>query len=290
MKLPIYQVDAFTGQTFKGNPAAVVILDAWLAKPVLQAIAAENNLAETAFVIPNSNPEGVHQLRWFTPRCEVDLCGHATLAAAYVLAVHRGIRADTFDFAIHQFAEAEFEPAHVSVARCDDPLFPYQLNFPVRPADDLTLNAQQQARLRVALGLAPDDQIVSVAKSCRDLVVQLDTAQRLTQIQPNYLQISELTEELNCWAINPTGKVDDSDVDFASRFFAPRAGIDEDPVTGSAHCTLVPFWVERLGKQTLLAEQVSLRSGRLRCQLLQDRVLIAGNCADYLCGEIVLEG
>lgn len=260
MKLPIYQVDAFSGRLFGGNPAAVVILEEWLDDVVLQAIAAENNLAETAFVLPEGESCA---LRWFTPELEVDLCGHATLAAAQVLFQHYFRDRDQVAFATRS--------GELSVSRSGEIL---ALDFPSRPGVRVPVDEAMMA----ALGVKPSE-----AFQARDLLVIFDSEEEVRTYRPDFGRIATL--DTFAVIISAPG----SDVDFVSRFFAPRAGVPEDPVTGSAHCTLVPYWAERLGKKSLAARQLSARGGELYCELRGDRVLIGGRTVEYLRGEILID-
>jgi PhzF family phenazine biosynthesis protein len=259
MKLPIYQVDAFTRRLFAGNPAAVVLLDAWLPDATLTAIAAENNLAETAFVIPQGE---VMPLRWFTPTVEVDLCGHATLAAAQVLFSHLRPAAKQLLFNTRSGA--------LTVTREDERL---SMNFPSRPGKPFAIT---DALVRT-LGMRPEE-----AYLARDLMVILKSESDVRDFQPDYQQLA--TIDAFATIISAPG----DEVDYVYRFFAPRQGIPEDPVTGSANCTLVPYWAARLGKAQLTAKQLSARGGELHCTLLGDRVAMAGYAVEYLHGEIVV--
>jgi len=260
MKLPLYQVDAFTRRMFGGNPAAVVLLDDWLPDETLQAIAAENNLAETAFVIPRSE---VSPLRWFTPGMEVDLCGHATLATAYVLFRHRFPSLNRIMFSTRS--------GNLIVARDGDLL---SMDFPSRPGRAVEITDQ----IVSAVGMRPREALLA-----RDLLVILEREEEVRALRPDFERIALL--EAFALIISAPGNT----VDFVSRFFAPRAGVPEDPVTGSAHCTLVPYWAARLGKHKLVAKQLSARGGDLSCELRGDRVLISGNAVEYLRGEIDVE-
>ena len=261
MNIPIYQVDAFTHRLFGGNPAAVVLLDDWLPDAVLQAIAAENNLAETAFVIPRPD---VAPLRWFTPAVEVDLCGHATLAAAYVLFRHRYPSAERLRF--------DTRSGELTVAREGEML---SMDFPSRPGRPVTISDE----LVAALGARPRE--VHLA---RDLLAIFASEAEVRAIRPDFAALAAL----DAFAVIVSAPGDE--VDFVSRFFAPGAGIPEDPVTGSAHCTLIPYWAGRLGKTELTARQISARGGELACRLRGDRVLIAGRAVEYLRGEITVGG
>ena len=256
-KLPIYQVDAFTTHLFRGNPAAVVVLDEWPADEVLQSIAAENNLAETAYVIPGSDPR---PLRWFTPPMEIDLCGHATLATAHVLFQHH--------FPALQRVSFHTRSGTLSVERDGGVL---AMDFPSRPAQPVTVTDA----LTGALGLKPMEALLA-----RDLLAVFESEDQVRSLRPDLARVAQL-EGMAVIASAPGDAVD-----FVSRFFAPKAGVPEDPVTGSSHCTLIPYWAKRLGKTTLSARQISPRGGELRCELRGDRVLIGGAAVEYLQGEI----
>jgi predicted PhzF superfamily epimerase YddE/YHI9 len=260
MKLPLYQVDAFTSRLFAGNPAAVVLLDEWLPDSVLAAIAAENNLAETAFVIPR--PDAA-PLRWFTPAVEVDLCGHATLAAAHVLFRYCFPSLDRLIFSTRS--------GDLLVMRDGELL---AMGFPARPGKPVEVTDS----LVSALGGRPREAFLA-----RDLLAVFNSESEVRALEPDLQRIASL--DVFAVIVSAPGDV----VDFVSRFFAPRAGIPEDPVTGSAHCTLVPYWAGRLGKSKLIAKQVSHRGGDLLCELRSDRVAIAGRAVEYLRGEITVE-
>jgi predicted PhzF superfamily epimerase YddE/YHI9 len=257
MKLPLFQVDAFTRRMFGGNPAAVVLLEEWLPDETMQAIAAENNLAETAFVIPRSD---VSPLRWFTPGMEVDLCGHATLATAHVLLRHCFPSLDRVTFSTRS--------GDLIVARDGNVL---SMDFPSRPGRPVEVTDQ----IVSALGAKPREALLA-----RDLLVIFEREEEVRAFRPDFERITSL--ETFALIISAPGDT----VDFVSRFFAPRAGVPEDPVTGSAHCTLVPYWAARLGKHKLVAKQLSARGGDLSCELRGDRVIISGNAVEYLRGEI----
>lgn len=261
MKLPLYQLDAFTQRLFGGNPAAVVLLEDWLPDGVLAAIAAENNLAETAFVIPRAD---VSPLRWFTPAIEVDLCGHATLAAADVLFRYR--------FASRERLAFSTKSGELSVTRAGALL---QMDFPARPGKPVAVTDA----LAAALGARPRE-----AYLARDLLAIFESESAVRSLRPDFARVAAL----DAFAVIASAPGDA--VDFVSRFFAPGAGIPEDPVTGSAHCTLAPYWAARLGKSRLTARQVSARGGELLCELRGARVLIAGQVVEYLRGEIETEG
>jgi len=257
MKLPLYQVDAFTTRLFRGNPAAVVVMDRWLSDETLLAIAAENNLAETAYVIPNGDPK---PLRWFTPTVEMDLCGHATLATADVLFRERFPKLKSLAF--------ETKSGILTVAREGDLLF---MDFPSRPPQPVSVNEA----LIAALGAKPVE-----AHLARDLLVIFETEDQVRALRPDLARVMQL-EGMGLIVSAPG-----SQVDFVSRFFAPKVGVPEDPVTGSSHCTLIPYWAKRLGKNSLHARQISPRGGEVRCELTGDRVKIGGAAVEYLRGEI----
>jgi PhzF family phenazine biosynthesis protein len=261
MKIPLYQVDAFTSQVFAGNPAAVCLLDAWLDDARLQSIAAENNLSETAFLVRNH--EGF-DLRWFTPAAEVALCGHATLASAFVLFECRQWPEKTIRFRTRK-------SGHLVVTRRDD-LF--EMDFPARPL----LAAPPAPGLHRALGVEPKE----VHGSEEDILVVLDSERSVGELRPDLASLAEI----DCRGIIVTARGGCSD--FVSRFFAPRVGIPEDPVTGSAHCVLVPYWAAVLEKRELHAVQISARRGELFCEDCGDRVRIAGKAVLYLEGTISL--
>ncbi len=258
MRLPIYQVDAFTSHLFRGNPAAVCLLDEFLPDATLQAIAAENNLAETAFLVKIE--PGNYHLRWFTPAVEVPLCGHATLASAFALA-HRVEP----DGVVLRFQTLSGE---LTVARDGDR---YTLDFPVRRPQP----SPPRPDLAAALGATPLEQYTGAF----ELAVFASEAD-LRALQPDFRALAAIPH----FALLATAPGDS--VDFVSRFFAPGAGIDEDPVTGSAHCMLTPYWSQRLGKPQLTARQISPRGGELWCEAQGDRVLIAGHGVLYLEGFI----
>lgn len=262
MKLRLYQLDAFTDRLFAGNPAAVVPLETWLSDELMQQIASENNLAETAFYVPTG--QGFH-IRWFTPTVEVDLCGHATLATAHVL------------FFIENKGETEisFESRSgiLKVTRQDDWL---TLDF---PADTYQVAVAPPA---LSESIKSVDSF-EVYKGQSDYMVVLQNEQQIKDLNPDIFILSTVPTR----GIIVTAPGDE--VDFVSRFFAPQSGIDEDPVTGSAHTTLIPFWAEKLGKKTMTAKQLSARGGYLRCELAGDRTLISGQVKLYLTGEISVE-
>jgi len=259
MRIPIYQVDAFTDKPFAGNPAAVCLLEAWPEDSLLQAIAAENNLSETAFLVKR---EKSYELRWLTPVAEVDLCGHATLASAYVIFNH-------VDPALHNVT-FDTRSGELSVRREGDLLC---MDFPALPAAPCAC----PAALLDGLGIQPGE----VLRSTKYLAV-FDTEEEVRMLQPNM----DALKKLDLMGVIVTAK--GTTVDFVSRFFAPKVGVPEDPVTGSAHCVLTPYWAQRLDRNKLHARQISLRGGDLYCELLGDRVVISGRAAMFLKGEITL--
>jgi PhzF family phenazine biosynthesis protein len=258
-EIPVYQIDAFASRPFTGNPAAVCPLDSWLPNDVMQAIAAENNLSETAFFVSRGDR---FDLRWFTPEVEVDLCGHATLAAGYVVL-------DRLEPDLDQVAFDTRSGALV-VRREEDG---FSIDLPSRPAAP----AEITAALVEALGQTPIG-----ALRARDLVAVFPNADVVRRLRPDMARIATL--DTFAVAVTAPGDGADADVDFVSRFFAPQKGVPEDPVTGSVHCTLVPFWAARLGRDELRARQVSKRGGELRCTLDGDRVRLTGHAT------LVLEG
>lgn len=253
-EIPLYQVDAFTSRAFGGNPAAVCPLDAWLADDLMQAIAAENNLSETAFFVRATSGEGF-DLRWFTPAMEVDLCGHATLASAFVLMTELEPSRTSVTFATRS--------GNLAVVR-DGQLL--SLDLPARPPRSV----EPPPGLAEALGATPTSVMMA-----RDLMAVFDDAETVRGLRPDIAKIAAL--DTYAVSVSAPGNGRDADVDFVSRFFAPRAGIAEDPVTGSAHCSLVPFWAGRLGRPRLRARQVSARGGELICTVRDQRVELAGH-------------
>jgi len=259
MRVPIYQIDAFTDRLFGGNPAAVCPLERWLPDVTMQAIAAENNLSETAFFVPAGDG---FELRWFTPATEVDLCGHATLATGHLLLRHLEPDRERVTFATRSGRlEVSRDGERLSM---DFPAYPPRaVDAPAGLFDAVGHEAEAVLRSHVLMVVYRDEQAVRALKPDFDAMVR-----------------ASLDEAI----VTARGV----DCDFVSRFFAPGLGIPEDPVTGSAHCTLVPYWASRLGKTRLHARQVSRRGGELACELRGDRVLIAGRAVLYLEGTIEL--
>lgn len=260
MKLKIYQIDAFTDQIFGGNPAAVCILDAWLDTKIMQAIAQENNLAETAFIVQNN---ATYELRWFTPEVEVDLCGHATLAAAYVLFNYHGHIENTIRFYSQRSGELRVQKAKNNYLVMDFP-------------SDNIVAIQGNTAINKAIGLTPERTI----KGKTDYLLVYNSQEEIEQIAPNF----SLLDKLDCRGVIVSAP--GNKVDFVSRFFAPQCGVPEDPVTGSAHTTLTPYWTKVFGKTKMTAKQLSKRGGDLVCEYLGERVKISGKAIPYLIGEI----
>lgn len=262
MKLRLYQVDAFTDKLFGGNPAAVCPLSEWLNDDLLQKIAMENNLAETAFYVRQNDR---YEIRWFTPKVEVDLCGHATLAAAYVLFNCEGNSADTINF--HSPRSGK-----LAVGRSSDWL---TLDFPV--------DVFQSVPVSDEIARCFDQRPLEAFKGKTDYMLVYEKESDITDIHPQFDAIAAL--EARGVIVTSRGK----NVDFVSRFFAPQCGINEDPVTGSAHTTLTPYWSEKLNKTELTALQLSGRVGYLQCRFLGERVEISGQGKLYLVGEICVD-
>jgi PhzF family phenazine biosynthesis protein len=260
MKLSIFQVDAFTDSLFSGNPAAVVPLDEWLTDEQMQKIAAENNLSETAFFTKEGES---YRLRWFTPTTEVDLCGHATLATAHVLFSQLGYEEPEIVF--------KTKSGVLTVGREQDLL---RMNF---PAVSMPKVEAPDVLFR-SLGIQP----ISEVYKTDDYMIVLKSEQEVANIQPDMKMLREIPAR----GVIVTAK--GNKVDFVSRFFAPQSGVDEDPVTGSAHTKSAPYWSEKLGKDELTARQISQRGGDLICRMKGDRVEILGHAVTYLTGEIDL--
>lgn len=262
MELPIYQIDAFTDQRFKGNPAAVIPLDKWLPDATLQAIANENNLSETAFFVPKDT--GFH-LRWFTPAAEVKLCGHATLATAEVIFTLLQHHQNTVYFHTHS--------GLLTVNKLDSGML--ELDFPAQPVTPVLLSGVEQALLNAGLGIT-----YGATFANEDLIVTCANQAAVAKIDPDFNALKQLPYR----GIIVTARGDKCD--FVSRFFAPAVGVNEDPVTGSAHTKLVPYWAAELDKSHFQALQLSERGGQLECELAGDRVLLRGRAVHYLQGTI----
>jgi PhzF family phenazine biosynthesis protein len=262
MAIPYYHVDSFTGELFSGNPAGVCILSAFLSDSIMQKIAAENRHSETAFVVPRT--DGDFDLRWFTPTVEDDLCGHATLASAYVLALRK-----------HNAWPVRFHTCSgmLTVAQHPDG---FVMDFPARPPQP----CETPIELLPALGL----KAALVLKS-RDYLVVVDHAEQVRALSPDIAALAKLDIGNGGAIVTAPGN---GDVDYVCRLFAPGEGINEDPATGSIHCTLAPYWARRLGKETLRAQQLSARGGYMQSTIGGDRVEITGKVRLYLQGMIEL--
>jgi PhzF family phenazine biosynthesis protein len=264
MKLTLYQIDAFTNKLFSGNPAAVVPLEKWLDADMMQQLAMENNLAETAFfapsVIDGKVQDAAFEIRWFTPEAEINLCGHATLASAYVL----------FNILGHDVPKLVFhsKSGPLYITRKDNLIL---LDFPSWMPEKIDEYPQE------ALDAIGNPEIAGVYRH-RDLLIELTNEEAVRKLQPDFAKLKKTGMKL---IVTAPGK----DVDFVSRFFAPTVGINEDPVTGSAHSQLIPFWSYKLGKNTLRAKQLSKRGGDLWCEQKGERVVMGGECVYYMKGE-----
>jgi len=258
---PAYQIDAFTIGPFTGNPAAVCVLNEWLTDDIMQKIAMENNLSETAFIVPSG---GEWLIRWFTPVTEVDLCGHATLASSYVILNILNPEKDKVSFSTLKLGS-------LTVRKKGDIL---ELDFPADTLQECIL----PDLVRESMGKAPLEWFMGRS----DYLLLYGTENDILDLTPDFRRLGR-ADGRGVIATAPG-----SDTDFVSRFFAPQAGIDEDPVTGSAHTTLTPFWSARLGKKSMRARQLSTRGGYLECTLSGDRTLIAGHALLYLKGEIFI--
>jgi predicted PhzF superfamily epimerase YddE/YHI9 len=264
MMIDIYKLDAFTHKLFSGNPAAVCLLEKWISEDVMQHIAAENNLAETAFLVPK---DGLYEIRWFTPSTEVELCGHATLASAYVL--------------MHELQVTDSNPIHF-YSRLSGDLFVRQLENSLFELDFPTDQYQEQPVPDVILrsfNLKPQE----CYKGKTDYLLVYSSQADIETLSPDLKLLSKA--DGRGVIVTAPGR----ESDFVSRFFAPQSGIDEDPVTGSSHTTLTPYWAKRLNKNKLEAVQLSKRGGRLTCTFKNDRTLIAGAVVLYLKGKIQTE-
>ncbi|WP_273568852.1 PhzF family phenazine biosynthesis protein [Maribacter halichondriae] len=260
MKLTLYQVDAFTEKLFSGNPAAVCVLNTWLNDKIMQQIAMENNLAETAFLVKKSEH---YEIRWYTPELEVDLCGHAALASAYVL----------FRFIEKNVAKLDFYSPRsgiLNVEKSDDGFL--TLYFP----RDETTEVAEVKEITKAIGAEP----IKTIQGKTDYLLIYGSQKEIEEITPNF----HLLDQLNCRGVIVSAP--GNEVDFVSRAFFPQCGIPEDPVTGSAHTTLTPYWSKVLGKTKMTAKQLSPRGGDLICEYLGSRIKIAGKAILYLIGEI----
>ncbi|MDP9229708.1 MAG: PhzF family phenazine biosynthesis protein [Bacteroidota bacterium] len=268
MVLKLYQIDAFTGKIFAGNPAAVIPLEKWIDDDLMQQIAMENNLSETVFFVPVSSPsagggrgEAGYDIRWFTPELEINLCGHATLASAYVLYNLLGYKKSNLIF--------NSKSGKLEVKKEDELL---TMNFPSWKPEKVL---DYSPHLQQALGVK---EIIGVYKH-RDLLVELNNEDDVKYAAPDFTLLKKSGDKV---IITAPGK----EVDFVSRFFAPTAGINEDPVTGSAHSQLIPFWSEKLGKTKMRAKQLSKRGGDIYCEQKGERVMMGGECVFFMQGKI----
>ncbi|WP_444921439.1 PhzF family phenazine biosynthesis protein [Microbulbifer sp. CnH-101-G] len=259
MEINLYQVDAFASEVFSGNPATVCPLEEWLPDIQMQRIAEENNLSETAFFVPEGDG---YRLRWFTPEAEVDLCGHATLATAHVLFKHLSYKRPVIHF--------ETRSGLLKVEACEDG---YKMYFPA----SVPTPVECPSCLPDALGVAPLQTLAAF-----DYIVVLNSEAELKSIKPNFMLLAEL--DLRGVVITAPG----DHCDFVSRCFYPKLRVNEDPVTGSAHCELAPYWSQVLGKSRLSARQLSKRGGVLTCEVVNNEVILIGQAVDYMCGKIVL--
>ena len=261
MKLNLYQVDAFTSTLFKGNPAAVVPLEKWIDDALMQQLAMENNLAETVFFVPSEKEGADFDIRWFTPEVEINLCGHATLASAFVLYTELGFNKPSIVF-----------NSKSGLLTVEKNGFNYEMDFPSWKPERITDYPDGIAEI---LGVK---EVVGAYKY-RDLLIEVATEEEVLNAKPDFTALKKTGEML---ILTAKGK----SVDFVSRFFAPSAGIDEDPVTGSAHSQLIPFWSEKLDKKRMTAKQLSKRGGDLVCeQKSAERVMMGGECGFYMKGE-----
>lgn len=260
MRIPMYQVDAFTEEIFKGNPAAICLLEKWIDDKLMQSIAMENNLSETAFCIVK---EEICELRWFTPEEEIDLCGHATLATAHVIFEYLNYHSNKIKF--------HTKSGILVVEKDEDNLI---MEFPARQG----VKIQMTQELIDGLGKEPKEVYES-----RDLMVVYENKKDIVDLKPNM----EKLKLIDTFGIIVTAKGER--VDFVSRYFAPLCEVSEDPVTGSAHCTLIPYWSKILGKKKMIAQQLSRRGGILKCEHLGDKVKISGKATLFFKGEIIIK-
>lgn len=261
MKIELIQIDAFAEKVFQGNPAAICPLDAWLTDSVMQSIATENNLSETAYIIKSGNAQ--YDIRWFTPNGEVDLCGHATLASAHFLFERKLVDCDTIIF--------KSKSGNLPVTKHSDGQL--EMNFPAQLLDP----CEPPSQLLNGLRIQPKETYRSM-----DYLVVLENEQQLLCCTPNMNELMQL-DQRGVIITSPGNSCD-----FVSRFFAPKHGVPEDPVTGSAHCILTPYWAKKLSKTILTAQQVSKRGGHLTCEMKGERVLLRGSAVTYMTGEIRL--
>jgi PhzF family phenazine biosynthesis protein len=264
MKLSFYQIDAFADKLFAGNPAAVVPLKKWLPVDLMQKLAMENNLAETAFFVPSENKDADYDLRWFTPEVEINLCGHATLASSYVIFEILKLKKKKIVFST--------KSGLLTVRKAAGKIFKGLMDFPSWKPEKIY---DYPAGLQAALGV---NEIIGVYQH-RDLMIELNKEEDVCNAQPDFTALKKIADKVIITA--PGNKLD-----FVSRFFAPGVGIDEDPVTGSAHSQLIPFWSEKLNKAVMQARQLSRRGGDIHCEQNGDRVIMGGGCVFYMKAEM----
>ncbi|WDQ17265.1 PhzF family phenazine biosynthesis protein [Rhodopirellula sp. P2] len=262
----IWQVDAFTDVPFGGNPAAICLVQEYPSDEWMQQLASEMNLSETAFLVPLADP-AEYQLRWFTPSVEVDLCGHATLAAAHVLWEQDRVEDDV----VIRFQTRSGELA------CSRSASGITLDFPAAPLSALD-DSKLESQLKAAMGI----QKAEVLRTPFDLLMITESRETVVDLQPDFSLLTAVPTR----GVIVTAAEDDAEFDFVSRFFAPRCGIEEDPVTGSAHCCLAPYWAQRLGTNTLVGYQASGRGGVVRCEVVADRVRLTGSAVTVLEGRL----
>jgi PhzF family phenazine biosynthesis protein len=260
MEIKIYQVDAFANKSFEGNPAAVCPLDEWISDVLLQKIAEENNLSETAFFVAEENG---YSLRWFTPEDEVELCGHATLAAAHVLFQHFNYDNKSIFFSTKS-GTLEIEKSGSG----------YSMSFPASNAKPI----ETPKGLEEALGVVPTKVLAAF-----DYIVVLESESQVKSLTPDFVKL----QALDLRGVVVTAPSDE--VDFVSRCFFPKLSVNEDPVTGSAHCELAPYWAKKLGHNKLVGKQLSQRRGIVHCEVLDDRVILLGNAVDYMSGIVTIK-
>ncbi len=267
MKIPVFQIDAFTDVPFSGNPAAVCPLDEWLPDDVMQSIALEMNLSETAFFVPSADDSGDYDLRWFTPTVEVDLCGHATLASGHV--VLSKLRPELDHVRFHTRSGV------LGVQRRKKML---ELDFPRNPPSVMT-DASEIDAVISALGSKPNEIL-----HANTTIAVFENEAQVAELEPDFSAVAKLKEP---W-LAATAPADSDKYDFVSRFFVPTAGVNEDPATGSSHTILMPYWSDRLEATELVGRQISKRGGTMHCRLLGDRVMIAGSVVEMMTGELTI--
>ena len=265
MKIPVYQIDAFTDKPFSGNPAAVCPLEEWLPDDLMQKIANEMNLSETAFLVPKSGIHGEYDLRWFTPTVEVDLCGHATLASGHVVLNH--LNKDLERVTFHTRSGA------LGVGNRNGLL---ELDFPSNPPTLIT-ESDEISAVSAAIRATPIEVL-----HANTTVAVFEKESDVAALRPDFSAVAQLQYP---W-LAATAPADEAEYDFVSRFFVPTAGVNEDPATGSSHTILMPYWSKRLGNNQLVGRQISARGGTMYCELVGDRVKIAGHVVEIMTGEL----